>query len=131
MLRRYSRREPNLRGRGRLRPGTVSLAGPGIEPRFVATPGGHDFGEELVGGTSAAVTFSIANAGSAPMPVGAIAISGANPTSFQLIQNGCAGLALAPGQECGLKVALTPQAIGPLRAQLGVGAGPPGGLELI
>lgn len=110
-------------------PGSVPLSGSGVESRFVATPGGHGFGDEIVGGSSEPVAFTIANAGSAPMPLGPIAISGPNPSSFQVVQNGCAGLTLAPGQECGLRVALTPKAIGPLRAQLDIGT--LGGLELV
>lgn len=110
-------------------PGTVPLSGSGVEARFVATPGGHGFGDAYVGSSSDPVAFTIGNAGTAPMPLGSIVVSGPNPDSFHLVQNGCAGLTLSPGQECGLKVSLTPKEIGPLRAQLDVGT--LGSLELV
>lgn len=62
--------------------------------------------------------FQLTNTSSAPMPVTALDIAGADAASFHLTIDTCTGVTLAVGASCGAQVAFAPTTFGPKTAQL-------------
>ncbi|HLS54459.1 MAG TPA: choice-of-anchor D domain-containing protein [Zeimonas sp.] len=108
-------------------PHSVALTGNGVagpvgSPTLApATPA--DFGNVDVGQRSAALPFTIGNAGSAAFTISTIAIAGADASSFTIDAGTCApGQAVAAAGSCSASVAFAPAAIGARSARLEVAA---------
>jgi FtsP/CotA-like multicopper oxidase with cupredoxin domain len=87
---------------------TVALSGSDVAPVAVLAPSPLSFpGAQAQATTSALQTLLLSNAGSAPLLIGGIAISG----DFAIAANGC-GASLVPGGSCALGIAFTPTAAG-------------------
>src|SRR5690606_38038527 len=78
---------------------SVALSGGGIQGNLQVSPANIDFGDVLVGATSAAQAVTLTNAGSAAMNVSGLAVSG---SGFAISGGTCAGAAfeLAIGASC-------------------------------
>ena len=104
---------------------TASLTGMGATPTAppapaaALTPSSADFGSVNVGSSSAAKTFTLANAGTAALPITSVAITGANASAFTLGTNGC-GSTLAAGASCAISISFKPTAAGSDAATLTV-----------
>ena len=108
-------------------PHAVALAGNGVagpvgSPTLApATPA--DFGNVEVGQRSAALPFTIGNAGGAAFTISTITIAGADASSFTVDAGTCApGLAVAAAGSCSVSVVFAPAAIGAKSASLEVAA---------
>lgn len=88
-------------------------------PQAALTPASQDFGSVATGSSSAAKTFTLTNAGTAPLPITSVAITGANESSFPLGTNGC-GSSLAAGGSCAINISFKPSAVGSDAASLTV-----------
>ncbi len=107
---------------GTASPQTVSLSGTGVQPSAVLSPASHDFSTVTVGQRSS-TTFSLSNAaGTAPLAIGKISISGAR--SFSQTNN--CGTTLAIGAGCTIQVTFAPTKAGAATATLTVSDNAPG-----
>src|SRR5690606_37839578 len=68
----------------------VTLSGDGIQGNLQVSPTNIDFGDVLVGATSAAQAVTLTNAGSAAMNISGLAVSG---SGFAISGGSCAGAA--------------------------------------
>jgi hypothetical protein len=100
-------------------PQTVSLTGTGAAANIVTlTPASLTFPATIVGTTSDAQTVTLKNTGTVTVTISAIALGGANPTSFQQLNN--CGATLAAGASCSLYVAFSPASAAALSGALSV-----------
>lgn len=76
------------------------------------------FGDQAQNVESAPRTVVVRNNGAPRLKPGAFALGGANPEQFRIVSNGCAGVNLAIGQECGIAVAFRPTGLGGRNAAL-------------
>src|SRR5690606_6013227 len=85
---------------------SVALAGSGIQGNLQVSPANIDFGDVLVGATSAAQAVTLTNAGSAAMNVSGLAVSG---SGFAISGGSCAGAAfeLEIGASCDVQLTYT------------------------
>jgi hypothetical protein len=83
------------------------------------TPPTANFGSSVSGSTSAAQTFTLANAGGVALPVTSVVISGTNASSFEVGTNTC-GSSLNAGSSCIIAVTFTPASAGSFTATLSV-----------
>ena len=95
-------------------PHSVALTGMGTAP--VVSLGGTtnlNFGNVPVGSTSTAQTFTLTNAGTAPLTITSIAVTGTNSSDFT-DTNTCpaSSATLAAGASCTISVTFTPTATG-------------------
>ena len=89
------------------------------------------FGNQTVGITSAAKTFSISNTGTANLVLGTIATTGTNAADFAA--SNCSGSTLIPGANCTVSVTFTPATLNARSATLSVpsnASGSPHGVAL-
>ncbi len=94
---------------------------PSPAPVFSVAPSSHDFGTHAVGYPSEYATFTITNAGTAPMtiPAGGVTLAGTNKDDYDLVPGACDEATLAPAQSCTLEVLFSPvAAVGTSTAQL-------------
>lgn len=98
----------------------VMLHGEGVLSSATLAPGGFDFGSQAKGSKSSARNFVVANDGSTPVALGSAAIVGANLDQFLLAGDECAGVTLAPGQECLVRIRFAPATVGAKTATLRV-----------
>jgi outer membrane protein assembly factor BamB len=113
-------------------PASVALIGVGTNPPPPApgvpaaslSPTSLAFGEQLLGGASAARTITIASNGSAPLVIGSIALTGSHAADFQL-SGGSVGT-IAEGFSRTLSLVFTPTALGPRTATLVIQDNAPG-----
>jgi CSLREA domain-containing protein len=88
---------------------TAELTGTGTAPAISVAPGFHDFGQQLVGGTSAPQAFVVTNTGTASLTLGEVELGGEDPGEFELgPADSCSGATLEPGEECTAEVAFAP-----------------------
>ncbi|HSM03851.1 MAG TPA: choice-of-anchor D domain-containing protein [Longimicrobiales bacterium] len=86
-------------------PFTVDLSGTGLDPKFLVTPTGHDFGGYAIGTTSAPVQTTVTNVGLAPTTVSGA--GGATGPPFGASQS-CQGVTLDPGDSCAFHYTFSP-----------------------
>lgn len=87
------------------------------------SPSAHDFMTTTVGSASSAATFRVSNTGNGTTGGLSASLEGAQSISFQIVQNGCAGLLLAPGGSCDVLARFAPSTVGQQAAGLRVGDG--------
>ncbi len=98
---------------------TSTLTGTGIAPQATLTPSTADFGNITVGGTSTNHAFTLTNAGSAPLSITSVGITGPSAASFLLGENQCV-TSLPAGGSCLLGVTILPTSVGQAGATLSV-----------
>ncbi len=85
-----------------------------------ATPSALALGAVLVGDSSAADQFTLANTGLAPITIANLAVTGDNPADFTLDPGTCAAAVLAPTDACTGAVTFNPTTTGARRARVEV-----------
>jgi chitodextrinase len=85
-------------------------------PVVSLSPASLDFGQQQVGGPTTARLVTLTNAGSAPLAIASIGITGANAAEFA--QTGTCGATLIAGAACTISVTFTPAAEGVRSADL-------------
>jgi hypothetical protein len=102
----------------------VPLTGAGVTTAIEIDASSHDFGDQLVGTTSAAQTVTVTNgaSASATLEPGPLSIQGTASDQFQIVPAGdqCSGAMLAPGQGCTVEVVFAPTSLGSKPAQLAI-----------
>ncbi len=91
-------------------PHQVSLSGRGLTPLATLTPTSVDFGTHGTGTTSDPETVTLRNSGDAPMTVSAVAVTGAHPLDFPVLDETCVGPPIAVGATCTVQLAFAPTA---------------------
>jgi len=74
-----------------------------------------NLGNQQVGGTSSVFTYTLLNAGTAPLTISGVMLGGQNPGDFSLTANTCVNpqsTILQPGASCSVGVTFTPAATG-------------------
>jgi hypothetical protein len=79
---------------------------------------------------SAAQALTLTNTGTAPLVIGRLALAGANPGDYQIVQDS-GGSPLAPGASRALTLRFTPQALGSRAARLTITDNAAGGQQTI
>jgi hypothetical protein len=93
------------------------LQGAGLVPQAALSATTLAFGSQSVGsGSEQAVTLT--NAGSAPLIIGQVDVSGANTSDFAKAADGCTGSVLRAGESCSVSVRFAPRAAGSRNASL-------------
>jgi hypothetical protein len=97
----------------------VPLSGTGAGTGNLSiAPATNDFGSLMTGSTSAAVTFTVTNKGTAASGAVAVALSGSDANQFALSADQCSGKALAPLGTCTVAVSASPTGAGSKAATL-------------
>jgi Abnormal spindle-like microcephaly-assoc'd, ASPM-SPD-2-Hydin len=65
-------------------------------------------------------SVTLTNVGASAVSVLSVTVTGADPSSFTLNNNGCGGAFLFPGQQCQVQLRFTPTVVGPVTAELDV-----------
>jgi trimeric autotransporter adhesin len=99
--------------------GTGAASAPAAAPQAALTAASANFNSVAAGSSSAAQTFTLANAGNATLSITAVAVTGANVSSFQLGADTC-GTTLAAGASCTIAVTFSPTSTGSFTASLSV-----------
>jgi hypothetical protein len=116
----------------------IEGVGPSPQPVEPAFPGialsteSSDLGDALVGTSGGTATVTVTSTGDAALKIDGVALVGANPGDFALIDDGCSGQTLAPGATCALRVRFSPNAAGNRSARISIStnaAGSPQGLN--
>ncbi len=92
---------------------SATIAGIGQQALLTINPPSVDFGELVVGSTSAPQTFTVRNSGDLPVLVTAAGALGGAATDYLLAVGGCVGLTLDPSSTCTVTVAFRPATAGP------------------
>jgi hypothetical protein len=101
--------------------GTMALlSGEGVAPALTLGPDDFDFGELAAGERSAVHAFVVRNDGAAPLGLDGVTIAGLDPDQFVLAGDECSDSALAPGEECLVRVRFAPDDAGAKVATLRV-----------
>lgn len=114
-------------------PGQVTITSPSVTPNtttipvsgvgtpapvpVIALPSIVNFGDQIIGTTSAGQTVAIGNTGTATMTVSGITVTGADAASFTTT-SGCG--AITPGTSCNVTVSFSPATLGTKNAALSV-----------
>jgi trimeric autotransporter adhesin len=103
---------------------TALLTGTGVAsvttaPQAALTAASANFNTVTTGSSSAAQTFTLANAGNAALSISSVGITGANASSFQLGADTC-GTTLAAGGSCTVAVTFAPTSAGTFTAALSI-----------
>ena len=89
-------------------------------PRVSASPASQNFGSQPVGGTSAAQTFTISNAGTGSLILGSLSITGTSGSDFTKQNDNCSGQTLAPSATCTVDAKFAPASPGSKSASLSI-----------
>jgi hypothetical protein len=96
---------------------TVALSAPGLS-----------FGDQVVGETSEPLQETISDAGTTPLEITSVAVTGTQAAAFPITAESCAGHTLEPEGQCTVDIAFAPGSAGTASATLSVadnGAGSP------
>lgn len=85
-------------------------------PALTLSPTSLTFDAQATGTTSAPQTITATNTGSASLFFNNVAIGGANPLDFTIVDDPCIGTTLAVGASCAISVTFSPTATGTRRA---------------
>jgi hypothetical protein len=106
-------------------PQTVALTGTGTQAGTNFSPPSLSFGSQAVSTTSAPLTTTLTNSGSATLTISSITITGANAADFAISAKTC-GATLAASGTCTVSVTFTPSATGARAASLSFTDNAPG-----
>ncbi|HEB74979.1 MAG TPA: choice-of-anchor D domain-containing protein [Nitrospirae bacterium] len=113
---------PNIYGFNRLAdelgPGgrTLTVNTATLEPNILVEPAAKDFGNVVVGESSAPQTFVVTNTGSADLTIGSVTISG----DFAITADTCSGALVQPSNTCTVSAAFVPTAAGTASGTLSI-----------
>ena len=93
---------------------TVSsvVRGAAGEPILLAEPGGVDLDAGIIGGAGGRVAIDISNIAFFPTEISRIAMSGAHPDDFVIVEESCLRRALNPDASCAVEIEFRPTDIG-------------------
>ena len=109
---------------------SAELSGSGGEAILSATPNPVDFGSAAVGSRGEPHTVTIENSGDLPGGFFIAIISGGDAASFQLVEEDCTGIPIAPGAKCHAVVRFQPTAAGLRKATLSMFGNGEGGQQI-
>jgi len=114
-------------------PGPIELWGNVTRPVADFDPDAVDFGEVPFGQPAVDRIVTLGNTGDFDLEVDALTLTGAAAADFELVtgQDGCSGVAVAPGDACGFTVRFDPAAAGVRRATLRLDSNEPEGPRFI
>jgi hypothetical protein len=98
-------------------PTSTSGSGGGTSP-ISFLPTSLDFGSQATGTTSAAQTVTATNTGTANLFFNNVAESGSFGLDYTIVNDGCVGLTLTPGQSCQTSVTFSPNNTGTMPENL-------------
>ena len=102
---------------GTVSPVLISLSGVGLNgPALSVSPKQAIFGSVVVG-SSTSQTFTLTNAGDAPLQLQELFVASGSPQVFPM-SDSCSGRQLAPGAECRVTIGFIPIAVGVKDASL-------------
>jgi hypothetical protein len=104
-------------------PNTVSLSGTGIQAAAGIT-GSGSYGNQVVGTTSGASSFTVTNSGSSTLTVGTPTLTGTNAADYAISGNTCTS-GIAPSSNCTISVTFAPGATGSRTATLNIPSNAP------
>jgi hypothetical protein len=93
-------------------PSTPTATSPPTSLTVAFTPTSLDFGSQVNGTTSAAQTITATNTGTANLFFNNVAESGSFGLDYTIVNDGCIGLTLTPGQSCQTSVTFSPNNTG-------------------
>ena len=93
-------------------PNDLGLTGTGAGPAVSASPASKSFGDQRVGTTSAAQTFTITNTGSDTLNISTAALAGSDAGQYVESNNHCDRQAIASNGTCTVEVAFKPTSTG-------------------
>jgi hypothetical protein len=85
---------------------------------IAAEPGSLDFGEAGLGAAGEARAVVFRNSGGSPARIDDLALAGADPAAFAIVQDRCRGAELGPGESCAVGLVFRPREEGLQRARL-------------
>src|SRR4051812_20066948 len=95
-----------------------------VNPAMLSgSPGATDFGDIVIGQTTAKVTYTISNDGEQPSGTLGVILD-STTAGFAVSDNHCSGIALAPHDTCTVAVDFTPSVAGLAMTTLHVGGSP-------
>lgn len=90
----------------------VSLTGKGLNgPALTVSPSQAEYGNVTLG-SSGSQTFTLRNAGDAPLQIQGVLLIAGSPQVFPITNDGCPGHQIAPGSSCQFTVGFVPIAAG-------------------
>lgn len=95
------------------------------------SPVALSFAARPVGSTSPAQLVTVRSAGAGPLLITAATLAGANPTTFEILSDGCSGASLEHGQACTIGVSFRPPVAGTSTANLVVWDNDPTGSQSV
>jgi hypothetical protein len=93
-------------------PQTVTVSGTGTVPAVNLSAASLSFGNQPLNTTSAAMTETVTNTGTANLNISTVAIGGTNPGDFAKTTDTCTGAAVVPNATCTVSVTFTPLGAG-------------------
>jgi hypothetical protein len=104
-------------------PQSIPVLGNGIQPgaALAADPLEINYGVQPVGTSTYSQSVNLQNAGTTPLNLSPMAITGVNAGDFTISGNACPGQ-LSNDQSCSVSIAFTPSATGTRNAQLTIGS---------
>jgi FtsP/CotA-like multicopper oxidase with cupredoxin domain len=106
-------------------PQIVTLTGTGVQAAVALSPTSYNFGTQARRTTSAPVTFTLSNPGTASLTINSISLGGANASQFAIQSRTCTNT-LAAGSTCNINVVFSPTNRATYNATLQVSDNAPG-----
>jgi hypothetical protein len=104
---------------GAMAPG-IAISGTAVAPRLELSATALGFGARPVGERTDALPLRLTNAGSAPLAISELDLTGPDTSAFVLGQDSCSGRRLAPRQRCEIAFDFRPRHAGAHQARLAV-----------
>ncbi|MGD0921458.1 MAG: choice-of-anchor D domain-containing protein, partial [Terriglobia bacterium] len=101
-------------------PHTVPLTGTGTAPTVGLSSASLNFGNQLKNTTSAPLTETVTNTGTATLTISGVSLTGTNPGDFAKTGDTCTGANVAPSSTCTITVTFTPTTTGARSATLSI-----------
>ena len=111
-------------GKGGTDTATVQVRVTAPSPDISVSPASYDFDTVRIGET-ANKTFVVSNVGGADLAITGVSIAGADALEFLVSADSCNGTTLAPGENCTVTVAFSPQSPGSKDATLEITSNDP------
>jgi len=99
---------------------------PATPAYVILTPDNLDFGDQVVGRTSAPKRITVKNSGGGTLYVDSVDLGSDNATAFAVLKDTCTGAKVEPDRVCLIDVAFTPRRTGGRNARLKFNDNSPG-----